>query len=80
MMSEVGLRALFYVTSISHGIMILYTIWRISRREAVSDEGKSAFQPINIGRPSNLQTAVISQGAEPDGTPVTEEKVAAEVP
>lgn len=79
MMSEVGLRALFYVTSISHGIMILYTIWRISRREAVSDEGKSAFQPINIGRPSNLQTAVISQGMEPDGTHVTDEKVTAEV-
>ena len=60
-MSEIGFRALFAVTACSHGIVILYTIWRISRRQAVADAEKSSFQPINAGRTSNLQTAELSQ-------------------
>lgn len=65
-MAEVGIRALFYVTSAAHGIVILYTLWRISRREAVADDDKSTFQPINAGRTSNLQTAKLSQNVQPE--------------
>ncbi|MFC6639092.1 MFS transporter [Sulfitobacter sediminilitoris] len=73
-MSEVGIRALFYVTSAAHGFVILYTLWRISRREAVADDDKSTFQPINAGRTSNLQTAKLSQNEQPE-TPQDGDKV-----
>ncbi|SFE03320.1 Predicted arabinose efflux permease, MFS family [Sulfitobacter brevis] len=63
-MEEVGNRALFMVTSASHGMVILYTLWRIGRREAVSDADKSSFQPINAGRTSNLQTAEHSNAGD----------------
>ena len=56
-MEVVGNLALFGVTSASHGMIILYTLWRIRQREAVAGEDKSNFQPINAGRTSHLQTA-----------------------
>lgn len=69
-MEDIGIRALFVVTSASHGVVILYTLWRISRRQAVTGDDKSNFQPINAGRTSNLQTAELSQGeTEESGGP-----------
>ena len=65
-MEAVGLRALFAVTAVSHAIVILYTLWRMTRRRKVSDAQKSNFQPINPGRTSNLQTAELSQGNSPE--------------
>lgn len=65
-MEDIGIRALFVVTSASHGVVILYTLWRISRREAVTGDDKSNFQPINAGRTSNLQTAELSQQDQTD--------------
>jgi MFS family permease len=59
-MSEIGIRALFVVTSFAHAMVILYTLWRIKAREAVPTTHKSVFQPINAGRTSNLQTAELS--------------------
>jgi len=56
-MQQVGIRALFFVTSMSHAMVIGYTLWRIGRRVAVADADKSTFQPINAGRTSNLHTA-----------------------
>tara|TARA_R110002049_G_scaffold23781_5_gene84574 strand:- start:23210 stop:24502 length:1293 start_codon:yes stop_codon:yes gene_type:complete len=56
-MEEVGIRALFLVTSCSHAMVICYTLWRIAKRDAVAEEEKSTFQPINAGRTSSLQTA-----------------------
>ena len=70
-MAEIGGRALFVVTSVSHGIVILYTLWRISRRTAVAEDDKSSFQPINAGRTSNLQTAELSQGDAGEETPIS---------
>jgi Sugar phosphate permease len=55
-MAEVGIRALFLITAVSHGMVILYTLWRISKREAVAEADKTSFQPINAGRTSSLQT------------------------
>ena len=55
-MSTVGLRALFLVTGSAHAMVILYTLWRIRKRDAVADVEKSSFQPMNAGRTSNLQT------------------------
>ncbi len=66
-MEDIGIRALFVVTSASHGVVILYTLWRISRRQAVTGDDKSNFQPINAGRTSNLQTAELSQGETEEG-------------
>lgn len=65
-MEDIGIRALFVVTSASHGVVILYTLWRISRRQAVTGDDKSNFQPINAGRTSNLQTAELSQQDQTD--------------
>ncbi|MFD2740878.1 MFS transporter [Sulfitobacter aestuarii] len=55
-MAEVGLRALYLVTAFSHLSVILYTIWRISRRVAVAEAEKTSFQPATAGRTSTLQT------------------------
>jgi MFS family permease len=55
-MTEIGIRALFGVTAASHGMVILYTLWRISKRDAVATADKSSFQPLNAGRTSGLQT------------------------
>ena len=74
-MAEIGIRALFMTTAISHGMVIFYTLWRISKRVAVAETDKSTFQPINAGRTSNLQTAELSQNhpeqqvSETDGHP-----------
>ncbi|KIN61935.1 Membrane protein, major facilitator transporter family [Sulfitobacter noctilucicola] len=64
-MTEVGIRALFLVTACAHGMVILYTLWRMAKREAVAEDEKSNFQPINAGRTSNLQTAETSQNDAP---------------
>jgi MFS family permease len=64
-MAEVGIRALFMVTSCSHAMVILYTLWRMSKRRAVAEIDKSNFQPINAGRTSSLQTVEGSQ-SDPD--------------
>ena len=60
-MTEVGNRALFVVTSLSHGALLLYTLWRISRRGAVKDEEKSEFAFMNVGRTSSLHTAPVAE-------------------
>lgn len=60
-------RALFIITATSHVFIILYTIWRIIRREAVAKEDKTQFQVAPGGRASTPQTAVF---AEADGTTV----------
>lgn len=67
-MQTAGNAALYLVTATAHGIVILYTLWRISRREAVAKVDKSTFQPINAGRTSNLQTAQISNEQSPADT------------
>ena len=71
-MSAVGDSALFMVTACSHGMVILFTLWRISRREAVAVEDKSSFQPINAGRTSVLQTAELSQNTPAPAQPETQ--------
>jgi len=46
-------------------MVILYTLWRMSKRRAVAEIDKSNFQPINAGRTSSLQTVEGSQ-SDPD--------------
>jgi MFS family permease len=55
-MSEIGIRALFLVTSCSHVMVIGYTIWRMTKRDGVVGSDKSNFQPATAGRTSTLQT------------------------
>ena len=52
-------RALFMVTAVAHVLVILYTLWRISRRVAVDDADKTAFQVAPGGRGSTPQTAAL---------------------
>lgn len=52
-------RALFMVTAGAHVLVIIYTLWRISRRVAVDDASKTAFQVAPGGRGSTPQTAVL---------------------
>lgn len=68
-MAEIGLRALFAVTSCSHVMVILYTLWRMTKRQAVSEDDKSSFQPLNAGRTSSLQTV---EGSQADPIVATE--------
>ncbi|NNE52734.1 MAG: MFS transporter [Sulfitobacter sp.] len=70
-METVGNRALFLTTALSHGVVILYTLWRISRKAAVPEREKSSFQPINVGRTSSLQTVEFSQN-EPVEPPASD--------
>lgn len=58
-MSNFADRALFMVTAVAHVLVIVYTIWRISRRVAVKDADKTAFQVAPGGRGSTPQTAVL---------------------
>lgn len=76
-MSEIGLRALFAVTSLSHVMVILYTLWRMTKRQAVAEDGKSSFQPLNAGRTSSLQTV---EGSQPDPIEGTQESGATKGP
>jgi MFS family permease len=69
-MESIGNRALFFVTSASHLMVILYTLWRIRTRDAVAEEEKSSFQPINAGRTSMLQTAEHSNAGTVSTPPV----------
>jgi len=57
-------RALFFITAASHVAIIIYTIWRILRRDAVASDEKTEFHVAPGGRASTPQTAVF---AEADG-------------
>ena len=57
-------QALFAVTAVSHVLIILYTVVRISRRKALPGEHKTPFQPTTGGRAATPQTAVFAEGDE----------------
>ena len=61
-MGSLGLRALFGITAISHVMIILFTIYRISRRDALPEAEKTVFQPATAGRTSTLQTMPLRNG------------------
>ncbi|MTI43933.1 putative MFS family arabinose efflux permease [Roseibium hamelinense] len=59
--------ALFQVTATAHLSMILFAIWRISKRAPVTGEEKTEFVPvIATARPSTPETAVLDPRLDAD--------------
>ncbi|MEM6306325.1 MAG: MFS transporter [Pseudomonadota bacterium] len=71
-MGAYGFRMLFGVTAAAHLATLLFTLWRMRKRDAVPEPLKSSFQPLNAGRTSALQTAEIVQ-PDPDAEAEAEE-------
>ena len=63
-MAMVADRALFMVTSVSHILIIAYTLLRIARRDAVPEAEKSTFHIAPGGRATTPQTAAFAEGEE----------------
>ena len=61
-MESLGLRALFGITAMSHVIIILFTLYRITKRNALPEAEKTVFQPATAGRTSTLQTMPLRNG------------------
>lgn len=64
MMALAGAQGLFLTTVAAHVVMILYTLWRITRRAAVPEADKGDFQITLPARGSTPETAALSDGAE----------------
>lgn len=67
-MEDLGLRALFGMTALSHIMIVLFTMYRITRRDAPSEAEKTVFQPATAGRTSTLQTMPLRNGDPAPGT------------
>ncbi|MEM1131274.1 MAG: MFS transporter, partial [Pseudomonadota bacterium] len=61
-MAAFGPSGLFLTTVIAHLLMVLVTVWRISRRETVSGVEKTDFKPSAPTRLSTPETAVLAEG------------------
>lgn len=64
MMSEVGARGLFLTTIAAHVIMIIFTIWRMTQRPAVTGSDKGTFQVSVPARVATPETATLAAGEE----------------
>ncbi|EKE44785.1 membrane protein, major facilitator transporter family [Oceaniovalibus guishaninsula JLT2003] len=60
-MTNVGNSALYWVTAGAHILIILYTLYRMSRRAPVAEAAKGSFQPVPGGRISTPQTALLAE-------------------
>lgn len=64
-MGALGPRGLFLTTAGAHVLMILFTLWRISRRAAPEQEDKGEFRAQPLARSSTPQTVVLAGPVEP---------------
>jgi len=76
-MSSFGTRGLFITTVVTHILIVLYSLWRISRRGTVEDKHKTPFFVTPMARISTPQTMVLAPGNEDDdwlnqGEPLSE--------
>ena len=76
-MSATHPSALFAVTFASHSLILLYAIWRISKRAPIAVEEKTPFVPGPIARAATPETINLSvedtdPGAEPGAVPQRE--------
>ena len=60
LMSAWNEQGLFVVTLTSHILILLYAIWRLTRRKAASDDDKSRFIPIAPMRTRTMQTILMA--------------------
>ena len=57
--------SLFVLTLVAHMLMIVFTLYRMTRRDGVIDESKANFVAVGAGRILTPQTvAVVSEEAE----------------
>jgi hypothetical protein len=61
-----GPSGLFMVTLAAHVGVILYALWRITRRAAVAQDEKTHFVPTPTARNTTPQTSALRAGEEED--------------
>ncbi|XYK81439.1 MAG: MFS transporter [Labrenzia sp.] len=62
MMTSIGPQGLFITTIGAHVVMIAFTLWRMTRRAAVAEEDKGAFQVSAPARMVTPETATLAAG------------------
>ena len=65
-MGPLGPRGLFLTTIAGHIVMIVFTLWRISRRAAVAEADKGDFQASLPARIATPETVVLQEGEDAD--------------
>lgn len=63
-MDPFGPRGLFMTTIAAHVVMIVFTIWRISRRAAVAEADKGDFHASMPARIATPETAALQEGED----------------
>ncbi|MGI3183944.1 MFS transporter [Nioella aestuarii] len=63
-MDPFGPRGLFMTTIAAHVVMIVFTLWRISRRAAVAEADKGDFQASMPARIATPETAALQEGED----------------
>ena len=61
-----GPSGMFATTFVAHLALALYGVWRMSRREAVPEEGKTAFVGLAPTRLATPESVSLDPRAEPD--------------
>jgi hypothetical protein len=64
MMTSIGPQGLFITTIGAHVVMIAFTLWRMTRRAAVAEEDKGAFQVSAPARMVTPETATLAAGED----------------
>eukprot|EP00752_Nemacystus_decipiens_P019095 g17151.t1 len=65
-MEQYGPTGLFMVTLVAHVGLVLYTIWRMTRRAGVAREEKTSFVPTPTARNTTPQTSALRTGENND--------------
>jgi len=65
-MSEIGPRGLFLTTLAAHILLVLFAVWRISRRAPVAQAEKVEFVPAPLARASTPETFVLADEGKPE--------------
>jgi MFS family permease len=56
-----GETSLFHVTAFSHVVLILFTIWRMTKRASIAPDTKTAFQASPLARTATPETAALAR-------------------
>ncbi len=63
-MALTGPRGLFLTTVVAHGVLIVFTLWRILQRSAVPEADKTTFQVSVPARAATPETAALASGED----------------
>lgn len=79
LMTRLGVQGLFLTTLAAHVAMIVFTLWRITRRAPVAEADKAAFRISVPARASTPETAVLAAG-EDEASPLPPADTAKDTP